>query len=313
MKCAMLFGGAGFIGREVTRCLSGDDFVTVCADNNDVEPEDKSPASVSRVCDVRSSNSIYKLLLCYKPPAIFWFPARQGYYADYSNFARTQYVGTYALFEAIDKVSGYIPEAIILSSSQAIYSPCRGASENSEKRPPSVYGLSKLHQEKAFRWFCRHRAIPFVALRYSIVLGGGQALQSTESGVIRNWFRAWHRDRRGEVYGKGTQYRDFVHVKDVAESNILALRFATELGACGEFNISGPEMSINDAFSVWKKLTGCRDSKVLDHDVRPGGEYDMTSHCGLANAVLKWNAKRGFEEMLKDFLESAKKRGNTPS
>jgi nucleoside-diphosphate-sugar epimerase len=72
----------------------------------------------------------------------------------------------------------------------------------------------------------------------------------------------------------------------------------------GSFNISGPTLSINEAAEVFCRLSGTSGPKVLGHDVRPGGEYSLTSDSSLASEILRWDAELSFEQMVTDFLRS---------
>lgn len=294
-----VFGGRGFIGgATVQKMLKMDDLEPWPADNYCIEHPD--PGIAVPNVDVRVASEIGMFLDKHRPSTILWFPARQGYLSDHSDFANTQVGGTYALFEAIDDIDGYIPTRIVLASSQAVYEPGIGRHETSATIPPSVYGFSKLQQERAFQWFCAKRNIICVALRYSIVLGPGQSLQSSESGLIRNWYRAFQDGVSAEIYGDGEHRRDFVHIDDVVDANLAAMQFA----ASGVFNIGGQVLTIRRAFEVWQKITGCRDAVILGQEKRPGGEYSLTSCSNVAEVELRWKPRFRFEAMVRDFFRS---------
>lgn len=303
MADVVVFGGSGFIGRPLLRALKRAKKEVVVAGTQVVPSEEDIVDGVKSVaCDVRTPSRVEDVLGDYQPKAIVWLPARQGYKGDHSNFAKTQVAGTYSLFQAIDNFGDYKPERIVLASSQAVYKPRLLAEETSELDPPSVYGFSKLQQERAFTWFCERRGIACIALRYSIVVGPGQALHANENGLIRNWYRALKRNRHPEIYGNGEQIRDFVHVNDVTMANLQALSYPVS----DVFNIGGYSASVLVAFLAWQQKTGCKDAKILGMEVRPGGEYSLTSNFAKAAKFLKWAPLLRLDQQIDDFLDKTK-------
>jgi len=291
--------GVGFIGTATGRKLKEEGHEVVGADNFAVRPE-KEPGFPTWKIDICDLNRIEDFLRYHRPGVIYWFPARQGYSLDHSEFARVQVLGSYTLFEAIDKIKDYLPGMIVLASSQAIYRPMVNVTEEGVKDPPSVYGFSKLQQERAFRWFCDKRNIPIVAMRYSIVLGPGQALQSTESGLIRNWYHKWKAGEAPEIYGNGKQARDFVHVDDVVVANLKAAAFCR---SC-EFNIGGATRKISEMAKAFHEMTGCSEPVVTGEEKRPGGEYSMTSSSKRAERLLGWVAVKSPACCIREFLDN---------
>lgn len=293
-----IFGGIGFIGRAIAKTLLEHQDKVYIADNWSVIPEEDPPKGAFKSCvDVRDPSRIGEFLTGVKPDIVFWLAARQGYYSDYSSFATTNINGVYAFFEAIEE-NGNRPK-VILASSQAVYAPGLDRTEESDTAPPSVYGFSKLQQERAFKTFCEWYSMPLIVLRYSIVLGPGQSLQSSESGVLRNWWRAYRQGISPRIYGDGRQIRDFVHVDDVTEANLLAVDY----GESGLFNIGGDRASIINLFRAFQRATGCKDA-VHTKAVRPGGEYSMTSQSLLAHQKLGWQIYKAYESQVEDFVDS---------
>lgn len=301
MRRVVVFGGAGFIGRSLVNRINDQGLgLAIAADNLGVRPEDDIEDSLVR-CDVKSPKEIKRVLGQTLPQTIVWLPARQGYRGDLVNFAKVQVDGTYALFQAMKSLK-YLPEMVLLASSQAVYEPGTDLVEESPKRPASVYGLSKWQQEEAFTWFCRFHDVRLVSMRYSIVLGAGQAMQAHETGLLRNWVRKLRCERRPQIFGDGRQVRDFVHIDDVTDANIGALDSADDVS--GPFNISGPRHSINHVAKVFHEASGCLEPCTTNEDMRPGGEYSMTSDSGRATDVLGWKPSRKLENMIRDFLDS---------
>jgi len=311
MKVAIF--GVGFIGKATGRILSSLGHNVVGCDNWMIGGNRNDAGFPCEFVDVCHAQCIKDFLLRHTPDRILWLPAKQGYGSDYSVFSQVQVSGTYALFEALDTLNHQYGalKRIVLASSQAVYSPCVGVEEDGETDPPSVYGLSKLQQERAFFWFCERANIECYAMRYSIVLGPGQALQSTESGLLRNWFHLWKAGQAPLVYGDGSQLRDFVHIYDVAKANVAAVVKLSHGTLCEAYNIGGKASSIGEMASVFHKLTDCLVPIKTGSSVRPGGEYSMTSKSKKARRVFDWKPDRTPDQCLKDFLDNERKKDQT--
>lgn len=312
-KTVLIFGGAGFVGRYLFWELKRKGYDVLVVDDYTVEPFERPPSGSVIEADVRSPNAVREALKDYTPEIVYWFPARQGYRKDYSNFARTQVAASYGFFEALGKLPSYKPERIVLASSQAIYGPGKNVPESWDHHPQSTYGLSKLQQEEAFIHFCRELSVDghdvtLVCMRYSIILGAGQSLDANESGLIRNWYHAWKKNRHPEIYGDGTQMRDFVHISDVTRANVLAGETPLPENPVAQFNIAGKAAKILQVFDVFQALTGCKDARVLHAPVRPGGEYTLWSGGRRASQLLEYEPTVGIEEQIRDFLDAVTKK-----
>jgi nucleoside-diphosphate-sugar epimerase len=311
---ALVVGGAGFIGRPVCRRLLADGWDVWVADNLVIQPEEPLPAGIHfHWADVRYYSQITLALEVSRPEIVFWLAARQGYGDDWRWFASVNVAPAYALAEALREAdaAGRPVQRVVLASSQAVYAPGMQVQEDHPKVPTSVYGLSKWQQEQAFEHFARAGGPPVVALRPSIVLGRGQAVQSSESGVLRNWARAVQAGRRPEIYGTGEHVRDFVHVEDVAEAFVRAAQQAPG-GARPPFvalNLGGPSASLLELARLFQAAWGgCPEPEVLGREVRPGGEFSMTSDPSAAwEALGGWVPGRGIEQQVGDFVAGCRK------
>lgn len=320
MNC-LLVGGAGFIGRALARQLESAGYVAMIADSLEVHPADQSVVRETRniEADVRLYDHVRLLLQDGRPDAVFWLAAKQGYDRDWSRFGQVNVAAAYNLFQALCETD--LRPKVILTSSQAVYEPALDVTENHPHGPPSIYGLSKSQQEEAFLAFLAQpefRDVRLAILRPSIVLGAGQSLASSESGVLRNWLRATRTGAHPQIYGDGTHERDFVDVEDVARAHVAALRWleggelSTRLGI---FNVGGFPLSILELFSIFRRETRCADAEVLGHDVRPGGEYSLTSSSDLATEELDWHPTVPIGDQVRAWLESAElgERADSPA
>ena len=89
--------------------------------------------------------------------------------------------------------------------------------------PTSVYAITKQDQEQFCLVLGRAYSIPTVALRYFNVYGPRQALSNPYTGVCAIFSARLLNDQRPLIFEDGAQMRDFVHVSDIVQANLLAL------------------------------------------------------------------------------------------
>ena len=104
------------------------------------------------------------------------------------------------------------------------------------------------------------------------------------------------------IVGDGMQRRDFTHVSDVVEANILAA-FTDNEDAIGEiFNIgSGTNHNIHDIV----RLVGGEDAEFVYIPERLGESRETLSDCSKAQGILKWEPKVKLEEWITSCKELA--------
>ena len=98
-----------------------------------------------------------------------------------------------------------------------------GTPEDKPLFPTSVYAISKQDQEQYCLVVGRAYDIPVVALRYFNVYGPRQALSNPYTGVCAIFSARLLNDERPMIFEDGAQTRDFVHVSDIVQANLLAL------------------------------------------------------------------------------------------
>ncbi len=115
--------------------------------------------------------------------------------------------------------------------------------ESAPLDPRSVYAATKVHQEHLCFSFARETGVPVTALRYHNVYGSRMPRDTPYAGVGAIFASSLAGGRPPRVFEDGGQLRDFVHVRDVARANLLALTRQTPL--TGAFNVaSGQPRSI---------------------------------------------------------------------
>ncbi|MGV3721924.1 MAG: SDR family NAD(P)-dependent oxidoreductase [Actinomycetota bacterium] len=136
---------------------------------------------------------------------------------------------------------------VVFASTAAVYGsqPRLPSSELDPVAPASPYASSKLAGEVAMA----AAAVDTVSLRLFNVYGPGQDPQSSYSGVITRWVDGLLRDGAVQLFGDGSQTRDFVHVEDIAAALHAALEASDGVG--GPLNIgSGQQTSLRTLLTV---------------------------------------------------------------
>ncbi len=192
----------------------------------------------------------------------------------------------------------------VFASSAAVYGsvPYKYLSESHLCMPSSPYGASKLSIENYLRAYSVTYGLETVVLRYFNVFGPRQKYDSSYSGVITVFINNLLNRETPIIFGDGNQVRDFVHVKDVVQANILAMDSEHVAGEI--FNISsGYATSILELLQMLKVLTGAQNVQHQFTSQRPG---DIMSSLGLndkARADLKYNPRISIMEGLAETIE----------
>lgn len=191
----------------------------------------------------------------------------------------------------------------VFASSAAVYGILESkATEDMACRPNSPYGAGKLAVEDYLHAYRRTYDLETVLLRYFNVYGRRQRY-SDYSGVITVFINKLLEGGRPTIFGDGLQVRDFVHVEDIVQANMLAMESASAVGEM--FNVaSGRATSILELVQIVKGLVGAAG---VDPQFAPPRQGDMK--LGLASidkirAVLGYDSKVQMQQGLKGVVES---------
>jgi len=207
--------------------------------------------------DIRDRETIATALD--KIDIVFHQAAYGGYMPEISKYVHVNSLGTAQMLEVIREKSLPI-QKIIVASSQAVYSegagicprhglvfptvrpieqlrkgdwevhcPICGAVTKSAPTPENapvggetVYGLTKVDQEKLVLLWGKQVGVPAVALRYSCTYGPRQSIFNPYTGVIAIFCTRLLNNLSPVLYEDGRQTRDFSFVEDIARANLLA-------------------------------------------------------------------------------------------
>jgi ADP-L-glycero-D-manno-heptose 6-epimerase len=165
---------------------------------------------------------------------------------------------------------------VVWASSASIYG--RGSSPMKETQPPdplNVYAYSKLAMERLAQRYTSQLSRAIVGLRYFNVYGPGEDHKGKFASMIHQLAKQMRSGRGPRIFAGGEQKRDFVHVDDVVDANLLA----TKANNAGIFNVGcGRAQTFNRVIAEL--------NRVLKTDLQPDyfeNPYGFTQDCTEAD------------------------------
>src|SRR3954464_11513365 len=158
--------------------------------------------------------------------------------------------------------------------------------------PTSVYAISKQDQEQLCLVVGRSYGVPTVALRYFNVYGDRQALSNPYTGICAIFSSRLLNDQSPLVFEDGEQTRDFVHVSDIVQGNLLAME--TSGGDFEMMNIgTGVPTSVNQIAKMLSKGLGKKVPAQIVGKFREGDIRHCVADISKARKLI------GFEPAVK--------------
>jgi dTDP-L-rhamnose 4-epimerase len=176
--------------------------------------------------------------------------------------------------------------------------------EASKADPRNVYAATKLHQEHLCSAFSRETGVPVTALRYHNVYGPRMPRDTPYAGVASIFASSLAAGRAPRVYEDGRQLRDFVHVRDVARANVIALTRSEP--APGAFNVaSGRPRTVSEMAGALAHAAGPgAPAPVVTGQYRLGDVRHVFASAELAATALAFTAREDFNLGMAEFAQA---------
>ncbi|KAJ7952354.1 UDP-glucose 4-epimerase [Quillaja saponaria] len=326
----LVTGGAGFIGSHTVVQLLKSGFRVFIIDNLDnsvMEAVDRVRDLVGpelskklefHLGDLRKREDLEKLFSQTKFDAVIHFAGLKAVGESVAHPRRyfdNNLVGTINLYEVMSK---YDCKKMVFSSSATVYGqpekiPCV---EDFKLEAMNPYGRTKLFLEEIARDI--QKAEPewrIILLRYFNPVGAHESGKIGEDpkGIPNNLMPyiqqvAVGRLHELNVYGHdyptkdGSAVRDYIHVMDLADGHIAALRklFITENIGCTAYNLgTGCGTSVLEMVAAFEKASGKKIPTKLGPR-RPGDATAVYASTEKAEKELGWKARYGIDEMCRD-------------
>lgn len=227
MAIYLVTGGCGFIGSHLCDALlARGNTVRILDDLSSGCLENAPPRAELRRGDVADPHAVEAAMTgvagCFHLAAI---ASVERSMRDWVGTHRTNLGGAITVFDAARQLGKGGPIPVVYASSAAVYGDCADLPirESAPTRPRSPYGADKLGCELHGRIAAEAFGVPTIGLRLFNVYGPRQDPNSPYSGVISIFC-----DRLGagwpiDIFGDGSQSRDFIFVADVVAAFLAAM------------------------------------------------------------------------------------------
>jgi dTDP-L-rhamnose 4-epimerase len=170
--------------------------------------------------------------------------------------------------------------------------------EDAPVDPRNVYAATKLAQEHLCFAFARETGVPVTALRYHNVYGPRMPRDTPYAGVASIFRSAFASGRAPRVFEDGAQRRDFVHVRDVARANVLALGDTPP----GAYNVcSGIPRGVGEMAGALGRAIPGSPEPVVTGEWRAGDVRHVFASAAHAAAELRFTASEDFDAGMREF------------
>jgi UDP-glucose-4-epimerase GalE len=266
----LVAGGAGYIGSHTAKLLSVSGFSPVSVDNLVTGNRWALRFGPYAVGSITDRTLVGDLVRNYKIEAAILFAAH-AYVGESTVEPRKYYRNNIsASLEFLDTLLETGVRRLVFSSSCSVYGMARTIPipEDAPMNPLSPYAESKAVLENVLRWYDRAYGLRFVSLRY---FNAGGACPSGELGerhdpethLIPLAINAALGKGKLSVFGSdyptpdGTAIRDYIHVTDLADAHLCALRHLLNGGASAQFNCgTGLGSSVREVVRTVEQVVG---------------------------------------------------------
>lgn len=303
-KKILVTGGAGYIGSHACKAIAKAGYLPIACDNLINGNSWSVKWGPLEKGDILNKSWIDNLIKLYKPVAIFHFAAYASVAESVINpskYYENNFIGTLNL---LDSMKSNSINYLVFSSTCAIYGipNTLPIGEDASKFPINPYGASKLMIERMLEDFSNAYGIRTISLRYFNAAGADLdneigEIQSPETHLIPIAIRAAQKGLVLPIYGNnydthdGTAIRDYIHVSDLADAHVLALKYLQHGEVNKKINLgTGKGYSVREVVREIEKISGTKII-IKEEPKRAGDPACLVADSSIAKQELEWQPK----------------------
>ena len=304
-KKILVIGGAGYIGSHVVKALLHENFAVTVYDN----------LTTGQVCnlfekaefvkgDILDSQHLEKTM-AQGFDAVIHLAAKKAVGESMENpqlYSQNNISGSINIFNAMLNTG---IKNIVFSSTSAVYGMPKylPLDENHPLNPMSFYGYTKMAIEQVMNWYSKIKDFNYIALRYFNAVGyaADGSIRGKEKNP-QNLLPLIMETITGQreilhVFGNdydtpdGTCVRDYIHVEDLADAHVLAIKKLLSNGDSQIINLGTEKgTSVLEIIKSVERVSG----KKVNYDFAPrraGDPANVIATSAKAAEVLGWHAK----------------------
>lgn len=302
----LVLGGAGYIGSHAVYALLGQGYDVAVVDNLQTGHRAAvHPEACFHEGDVRDRAFLGGVLQCEAPDAVIHFAANSLVGESMQipmKYYDNNVGGTCTLLAAMAEEG---VRQVVFSSTAAVYGeperiPIR---EGDRTVPTNPYGETKLAMERMFHWAETAHGIKYASLRYFNACGAHESgcigeAHMPETHLIPLVLQVPNGQRPAvSVFGTdyetrdGTCVRDYIHVTDLAEAHILAVKYLAAGGESGAFNLGNSVgFTVREIIRAAERVTG-KAIPTVNAARRAGDPAQLVASGDRAREVLGWEPR----------------------
>jgi UDP-arabinose 4-epimerase len=307
MSNVLVTGGAGYIGAHACKALAASGFKPIAYDSLVHGHEWAVQWGPLVKGDILDRNCLDQVFARYQPSAVMHFAA-YAYVGESAGepfkYYRNNVAGTLNL---LDVMREHAVTQMVFSSTCATYGIPQAVpiSELHAQNPINPYGASKLMVERILADFSSAYGLRSISLRYFNAAGAdpegdvGEE-HDPETHLIPLVLQAAY-GSKPDITINGTDYdtpdgtciRDFIHVTDLAEAHVLALKALQGEPKSANYNLgTGNGFSVREVIRTARVVTG-RSIAVKEGPRRPGDPSRLVADATRAKNELGWKPRYG--------------------
>lgn len=245
----LITGGAGFIGSHLVDAYLAEGHEVAVLDNLVTGKLENLSAAIVRFfqVDLTDREGVRQAFAEFKPEVVSHHAAQMSVKVstDRPGYdAQNNVIGLINVLESA--VEAGCRKVIFASSGGTVYGDAQWVPtpEYAPLQPMSPYGITKMVGEHYLRYFRQMHGLDYTVFRYGNVYGPRQDPHG-EAGVVAIFAKKLIASESPTIHWDGEQRKDYVHVKDVARANVIALSEGSERA----YNIgAGVATSVNELF-----------------------------------------------------------------
>lgn len=300
-KHILVTGGAGYIGSHTCKALREAGYDPVAYDNLMYGHEWAVQWGPLIQGDLADKDALSRCFAEYAPEAVIHFAAFAYVGESVDNPSKYYANNVACTLNLLDVMREHECKKIVFSSTCAVYGAPESLplAESHPCNPISPYGRSKQFVEQILADYGAAYGLRHSALRYFNAAGADPSgdvgeVHDPETHLIPLALRACLPDASPlKIFGMdwdtpdGTCVRDYIHVSDLAEAHLVALRYL-ETHRSGTFNLgNGDGHSVMDIIDAIEEVTG-RQVNHIEGPRRAGDPARLVADASLARQHLGW-------------------------